>query len=519
MKSDYILVGSGLAALSFGALMAKSGKRVKVIEPHYLPGGYGHTFEFDNYKFNAQLHYVWNCGEGQTVNKILKKLGLDQQVTFSEYDSNGFDRMRAPGYSLNIPYDYELLAQRLGEQFPKEKHDIARFVLAVRDMSDAIDQMSQIALKAFSDATAFRSTLKHFSNIPTLLKFRRATLQQVFEHYKLPSAAQTLLGLQWPDFMLPPNQLSFIAWMLLFTGYCRGAYYPDHHFEHVCNALVDVIEPAGGEVIYEHKVVDFLRRGKAVEGVTIDSVINLGALSNHYAHDVICNMDPRQAAEMIGFSHFSPKLRKQLDYDYSYSNYMVYAVVKGIDLRDYGFGKSNLFHTEEMDLNKAFYNMHTLGDYSAPSFAVTVPSLLSEDRSDCPPDHQIIEFLTVANYQRFLDLKLSSPRAYRKKKKEIFDAMLDIMERDYVPELRKHLVFDITGSPTSNERYCWSPAGNSYGSNMTPENIGMGRLKHKTSLKNFYFCNASSGYAGFAGTIWTGCNLYERLSGDRFLNT
>ena len=43
--TDYLVLGSGLAGLSFAALMAKAGKKVKVIEAHEFPGGYGHTFE------------------------------------------------------------------------------------------------------------------------------------------------------------------------------------------------------------------------------------------------------------------------------------------------------------------------------------------------------------------------------------------------------------------------------------------------------------------------------------------
>ena len=123
----------------------------------------------------------------------------------------------------------------------------------------------------------------------------------------------------------------------------------------------------------------------------------------------------------------------------------------------------------------------------------------------------------MANHERFLHLKFSDPRAYRAKKQEIFDSILDVMERDYVPGLRGHLAFTMTGSPTTNERYCWSPAGHSYGSNMTPENMGPGRLDSRTSLENLHFCSASSGYAGFAGTIWTGCRLYEALSRDSVL--
>ena len=57
---DYLVVGSGLAGLSFAALMAKAGRRVRVLEAHYHPGGYGHTFEFGKdgrrFRFNAQFH-------------------------------------------------------------------------------------------------------------------------------------------------------------------------------------------------------------------------------------------------------------------------------------------------------------------------------------------------------------------------------------------------------------------------------------------------------------------------------
>ena len=513
MKTDYLIVGSGLAALSFGSLMAKAGKRVKIIEAHYLAGGYGHTFEMSGYKFNAQLHYVWNCGEGRTVYKMLDTLGLAEQVTFCEYDPNGFDRMRMPGYAVDIPYDYDELVRRLSRLFPDSAENIQSFITEIQEISAALDKLLNInGLDSLS-----KENLAHLPKVRSLLRFRRSTLQDVFDHFNLPLEAQTLLALQWPDFLLPPDQLSFFAWLLLFTGYCRGAYYPGHHFEHVIDSLVKTITDNGGEVVFEHKVIDFVVADKRVTSVIAEDLNNPGKIMEFSAETIICNMDPRKAAEMIGFSHFSASVRKQLNYEYSPSNFMAYCVVKGIDLRDYGFGKNNLFHTEQQDLNRAFNDMYWRGDYSKPSFAVTVPSLLTDVRTDCPPDHQVIEFLTVANYDRFLDLKLSSPAAYRKKKAEIFDSILDIVERDYVPNLREHLVFHVTGSPTTNERYCWSPAGNSYGSNMTPENIGPGRLTHRTSFENFYFCNASSGYAGFAGTIWTGARLYERLSGHSIL--
>ena len=83
MKVDYLIVGSGLSALVFGALMANSGKTVQILEAHEYPGGFGHTFTMaKKYKFNAQFHYVWDCGPGQLVDRVLKKLDLNKDATY-----------------------------------------------------------------------------------------------------------------------------------------------------------------------------------------------------------------------------------------------------------------------------------------------------------------------------------------------------------------------------------------------------------------------------------------------------
>lgn len=511
---EYLIIGSGLAALSFAALMSKAGRTVRMLEAHDVPGGYGHTFAVGEYKFNAQLHYVWNCGEGRTVHRVLTKLGLADQVTFTQYDPLGFDHMRMPGYALDIPGDPHLLKERLAKLLPHAAKSTGAFVDEVFATAEELDQ-----LPSPLDVWRLVPRLRHLLRV---VKYRSATLQDVFDRFELPPAAQTLLALQWPDFLLPPNRLSFFAWVMLFVGYCRGAYYPTRHFEHVIDSLVRTIEQGGGEVILRQKAIEFLFEGERVVGVRSEEVGaggEGGKLHTHLGGHVICNMDPRRAAEMVGLHRFSKSLRSKLDYDYSPSNFMAYCVVEGIDLRDYGFGRWNTFVTDEPDLNKAFHQMERLGDYSKPSFAMTTPSLMTDDRSDCGEGKQIFELLTVADFGRFRDLKFANSRAYNAKKKEIYAAMMTVLERDYVPKLGEHVCFKMLGSPTTNERYCLSPAGNSYGSNITPENIGAGRLDQNSSIPGLSFCNASSGYAGFAGTFWTGARLYEELTSDHFLRS
>jgi all-trans-retinol 13,14-reductase len=509
MKTDFLIVGSGLSALVFGALMANAGKTVRILEAHEHPGGFGHTFTMaKKYTFNAQLHYVWDCGEGYTVNRVLKKLNLDKEVTFERYDPNGFDHMRMPGYALDIPSDPQELIRRLSDLFPQDAENIRKFVMEVEKTSEG--------LKKLSPPINPGEMFSHFGEVFGTVLNLNSTLQNVFDKFKLPQAAQTLLALQWPDFLLPPNQLSFYAWVILFTGYQKGAFYPTQHFEHVIQSLVNTIEANDGEILLNHEVTKFIVADKTVTGVqTMDLITHQ---THEFAGDaVICNIDPKKAAKMIGIENFSKTVRKKLDYDYSPSNFMAYCAVKDLDLRDYGFGKWNTFYSGHQDLNEAFEQMYEKNDFSNPSFAITTPTLLTNEHRDCPEDCQIIEFLTVANYNYFKQLKDMDKKAYRQKKEEILDSILDIVEKHYIPNLREHLVFKITGSPTTNERFCGCPSGNSYGSSLTPQNMGLGRLNHQTSLKNFYFCNASSGYPGFAPTFWTGAILYQRLSGDRIL--
>lgn len=507
---DYLILGSGLASLSFAALMAKAGKRIKVLEAHEFPGGYGHTFvEGEKYRFNAQLHYVWNCGEGRTVNMFLNKLRLEKIVTFEKYDPNGYDHMRMPGYALDIPSDKDELCHRLSNLFPSHAESFLKFIAEVWKIAAEIEKLPEPLNLSFA--------LSHPISSLNLFKYRDSTLQDVFDAFKLPLEAQTLLALQWPDFLLPPGQLSFFAWVTLFTGYCRGAYYPTHHFEHVIDSLVKVIEENNGEVIYNQRVTDFILDENRVVGVKTMDVNDHTVLGEYQGHDIICNIDPKRAAAMIGIDKFSVFVRGKLEYDYSPSNFVAYCVVKGIDLKDFGFGNWNLFHSEQADLNKAFDDMYNRADYSAPSFVMTTPGFLSDDNSDCPEGEQIIQFLTVANYHFFHDLKLRDAGAYRKMKKEIFDSMVNIVEQQYIPNFRNYLVFKMLGSPTTNESFCGSPEGNSYGSNITPENFDTERLDHRSSLEHFYFCNASSGAPSFTGTIGTGCKLYEKLTGDSVL--
>src|SRR6516225_3415701 len=56
---DAIVVGSGIGGLATAALLSRyAGKKVLVLERHYIAGGYTHVFHRPGYEWDVGLHYV-----------------------------------------------------------------------------------------------------------------------------------------------------------------------------------------------------------------------------------------------------------------------------------------------------------------------------------------------------------------------------------------------------------------------------------------------------------------------------
>ena len=48
---DVIVIGSGMGGMTTAAMLSKLGKKVLVLEQHYIPGGFTHTFKRKGYEW------------------------------------------------------------------------------------------------------------------------------------------------------------------------------------------------------------------------------------------------------------------------------------------------------------------------------------------------------------------------------------------------------------------------------------------------------------------------------------
>jgi len=125
---DFCVIGAGIAGLTFAALAAASGRRVLVLEQHYLPGGCFTAFKKGPYLFNVALEWTTDCAPGEAQHRLLTQLGLAAEHRFVPIEV--FKTVLSPELAapLTIPTGHEPLRASLASAFPRQSDVIARFI-------------------------------------------------------------------------------------------------------------------------------------------------------------------------------------------------------------------------------------------------------------------------------------------------------------------------------------------------------------------------------------------------------
>ena len=82
MPYDAIVIGSGLGGLTAGAVSAKAGKRVLVLERNERFGGAATVYQHNGLSIEASLHEIDGFDREDPKMPLIRLLGLDQALEF-----------------------------------------------------------------------------------------------------------------------------------------------------------------------------------------------------------------------------------------------------------------------------------------------------------------------------------------------------------------------------------------------------------------------------------------------------
>jgi all-trans-retinol 13,14-reductase len=500
---DYVILGAGLGGLSAAACLTRQGHRVAVLEKHYLPGGCCHTFDYGEYRFCADVHYISQCAPDRTIGQFLNY--IERDIEFNSLDPDCIDRVITPEVDFQIPLGWETFRNRLLATFPEE-------AIAINRYCDEIKQLHQEIHNLVREVRWFDQKWLDWLKLPkywNLFSKRTWTLQDLYNHVGLSPKLQALLAGQSGDYALPPNEIALLTHTSLVWDYSEGAYYPKHHFKHFVDTIVEAITAGGGVVQFSSPVEHIEVKQRQVQSVTA------GGKTYQAQKAYISDLDPKLTVQLMHDSEaISSQERQRLTgYEYSASAFNIYlGLDRKFDPQRYGIGNWNIWYYPMGDLNRE-YQQQLEGNLEHPWIFLSCPTMKSGEPGMAPPGNHVLEIATVCSYEPFKKLHETDLKAYKAKKREIYQQIMCSV-RDLIPGIDAYTRMKVYGTPTTSEYYLGQPQGNIYGAKLVPKQVGLNRLGYLTELPNLFFVGASAGYPSVPGVIGNGMDVVELITGQ-----
>ena len=256
-----VIIGGGLGGLFTGAILAKEGIQVTVLEKNATIGGGLQTFRRFGEDFDTGMHVIGGMQPGGNIYRICQYLGIIDKVQVMPVDSDCMDSLyfAEDKTTYKIQKGKEGFVNSLAAYFPEERQNLGSYVEAVYSITNSVDLFN---LRPSSDLFKMQSE--------DFLMSADAFVAKYIMNPKLRSIVSYMNPLYGGRHDETPAFIHAIISVLYINGASRfvgGSF----KFAHL---LASVIEGTGGEVLANEKVewvevndrhVDYVKTQKGKE--------------------------------------------------------------------------------------------------------------------------------------------------------------------------------------------------------------------------------------------------------------
>ncbi|PIQ15100.1 MAG: phytoene dehydrogenase, partial [Flavobacteriales bacterium CG18_big_fil_WC_8_21_14_2_50_32_9] len=315
---DTIIIGSGAGGLSSAICLARAGQKVLVLEQHYVPGGWCHSFYLNGHRFTPGVHYIGLLDKGESTHELYEGLGIANELVFFKMNKEAYEHCWIGNERIHLPANYDELKLSLSERFPAEKKNIATYLKTVKDVSRELQLIPKMS--GFWDNITIPFRTRHLG------KYGLFSLKKVIGWHIKDPLLQKVLNVQCGDHGLAPQKASFPLHCAVMDHYFSGGFYPMGGGGAIVKAMTNSIKKIGGEIRTQQSVKRILLEGekkKKAVGVELESGEKI------FANRIISNADPSKTyLNMVGANHLSSKLLSKLNKTtYSCTSLMLFLIV------------------------------------------------------------------------------------------------------------------------------------------------------------------------------------------------
>eukprot|EP00735_Rhodelphis_limneticus_P004105 TRINITY_DN1565_c0_g1::TRINITY_DN1565_c0_g1_i1::g.28112::m.28112 TRINITY_DN1565_c0_g1::TRINITY_DN1565_c0_g1_i1::g.28112 ORF type:complete len:622 (+),score=202.41,sp/Q5BLE8/RETST_DANRE/38.16/1e-113,NAD_binding_8/PF13450.1/5.1e-12,DAO/PF01266.19/2e-05,DAO/PF01266.19/0.012,FAD_binding_2/PF00890.19/9e-07,Amino_oxidase/PF01593.19/0.00027,Amino_oxidase/PF01593.19/6.1e+02,Thi4/PF01946.12/0.00032,HI0933_like/PF03486.9/0.0063,HI0933_like/PF03486.9/1.7e+03,HI0933_like/PF03486.9/9.8e+02,FAD_binding_3/PF01 len=514
---DAIVIGSGIGGMMCAGLLARVGKKVVVLEQHYVAGGCTHAFEDHGYEFDTGVHYI---GRAEQFGKLISKICGPKKINWVKMgtpeDGHVYDEIRLGDKkddSFLFKAGLDKYIESLVAAFPEEEAAIRKYVKLVKECS------SGSALHFFGKLLPH--WLYRVVDAVLLRKYNsmaNKSLQEVLDSLTSNKRLQAVLSGQFGDYGLLPPKSSFYVHSGLVTHYFYGGYYPAGGTQEITRCIIPMIEAAGGRVFVRARVDKILvwpesGPNRSAYGVRMADGDEIRAKCVISGAGV-----PNTYQKLLGDSFSIPKPLGGRFLNNSVSHLYLFVGLKGsseeldlksrniwylpCDHKDYDVSTLvNEYYTRGLEMVQEAHDPASLVDKMF--MFVGSPSAKDPTYNSRFPGKSNVIIITEAKYEWFekyggTETGKRDPE-YTALKQKFQNILLEGLYKFY-PQCRGKVDYVELATPLTNVFYLDTPQGSSYGLEHSPDRYShCGGYGPYTEVDNLYLTGQDIAVNGFAG--------------------
>ncbi len=497
VKYDTIVIGSGMGGMTAAALLARQGKKVLVLEQHYVPGGFTHTFKRKGYIWDVGVHAVGEVTLRSQPGRVLHAL-TDGKLKWASL-GEAYDEFYFPeGRRIDFPDSRDAFRANLLDAFPDEEAAIDGYLNLVRETCRAMQ--SYYMGRSLPRKLGFLAGL--LPGRSGEVDFSRTTLDVITELTDNPQL-QTVFAAQWGYYGSLPSRSSWVMQALVVKHFWHGGYYPVDGSGAIAEHLLQPVADAGGWTVTMADVDEILLSGKKAVGVRLADGTEYRApqiISAAGVQSTVRRLLPESVREQ-GWAKEVVALRP------ASAHVCLYIGFKG-DIRTAGAGSANKWFYDTWSLDFDAWDVSDPDNLStADILYCSFPSLKDPNHDPGPEVRHTGEVVTFVPWETFEPWRDTTWR----KRGDDYDTFKDKMQAvlleqflTRMPGLRDMVDYVELSTPLSTDNFCRPMRGSIYGIEPTPERFAVDALRPASPIKGLYFAGSEVTSVGVIGAMMGG---------------
>lgn len=508
---DTIIIGTGMGSLTTGAILAKQGQKVLILERHYTAGGFTHVFKRKGYEWDVGIHYI---GEVQRPNSVVKRLFdyiSDAKIEWADM-GEVYDKIVIGDKQYDFVKGVQNFKDKLSEYFPAEKSAIDGYVNLVFAATNA-------ATKFYMDKalSPWMSWLIGGSMRKEYLKYSDRTTYEVLKSLTDNEELIKVLAGQYGDYGVTPKKSSFAMHASVARHYFGGGSFPIGGSSQIAKHIDSVIEAAGGTILVRAEVKEVQIKNNKATGVIMSDGKVFTANNIVSGAGIMTTYQKLLPSEVVLQHNLNEQLQK---IERSVAHACLYIGLKGTP-DELNLPKTNYWvYPDDADhddcVNRYLDNL----DEPFPVVYISYPSAKDPDFPNRYPDRSTIDIITLVPFEAFAEWDgsrwMKRGDDYKELKEKIAQRLLRELYKQQ-PQVEGSVDYYELSTPLTTQHFVNYEKGEIYGLDATPERFRQKFLKPRTPIKNFYLTGQDIVTCGVAAALFSGVLTVTAMTGKNVL--